>query len=209
MRPVRFVLILVCAFAGWTRAQAQAEATSVRSDRPADFDPTTRWELDYETGILWRFTGSATPLDYVIMPQILSVKTPAIFQVRWAGGDLVMRQRFSFLAEPIVKGPEHHYFGLTGSGILEWWDHARTRSLFFSSGGGVGELDAHGYEIAGAQGQEFNLTWFIYGGARLRFTDRLSASVGLYFQHLSNGHLNKVDPGLNALGPMLSAGWHF
>jgi hypothetical protein len=73
----------------------------------------------------------------------------------------------------------------------------------------VGELDAHGYEIAGAQGQEFNLTWFIYGGARLRFTDRLNASVGLYFQHLSNGHLNKVDPGLNALGPMLSAGWHF
>ena len=137
------------------------------------------------------------------------MQTPAIFRWRWAGGDLVMRQRFSFLAEPIVQGPEHHYFGLTGSGILEWWDHARTRSLFFSSGGGVGELDAHGYEIAGAQGQEFNLTWFIYGGARLRFTDRLNASAGLYFQHLSNGHLDKVDPGLNALGPMLSAGWQF
>lgn len=175
----------------------------------APADPASHWELDYETGVLWRITGSATPLDYVIMPQILSLKTPAILSRRFGGGDLVLRSRFSFLAEPIVQGPEHHYFGLTGSGILEWWDLRRTRSLFFSSGGGVGELDSHGYQIAGAQGQEFNLTWFMYGGARFRYSDRLSGSIGLYFQHLSNGHLDKVDPGLNALGPMLSAGWHF
>jgi lipid A 3-O-deacylase len=172
-------------------------------------DPLRGWELDYETGILWRFTGSATPLDYVVLPQILSLKSPAIFTLPLAGGDLALRSRYSFLAEPIVQGPEHHYFGLTGSGILEWWDRLRRRELFISSGGGFGELDSHGYEIAGAQGQEFNLTWFIYGGARWQCSARGSLAIGVYFQHLSNGHLDKVDPGLNALGPMLSAGWRF
>lgn len=209
MRTVRLCWYFACAVWAGNSVQAQVLAAPTRAEDTAESDPTQHWELDYETGILWRFTGSATPLTYEILPQILSVKTPPIFLVPWLGGDLVMRSRFSCLAEPIVRGPEHHYYGLTGSGILEWWDRARTRSLFFSSGGGVGELDARGYDIAGAQGQEFNLTWFIYGGARFRLSNRITGSAGLYFQHLSNGHLDKVDPGLNALGPLLGADWHF
>jgi hypothetical protein len=39
--------------------------------------------------------------------------------------------------------------------------------------------------------------------------DRLSGSIGVYFQHLSNTYLNRVNPGLNAAGPMASLGWHF
>jgi len=206
MRIVRFVLFLAGGLAAGMPLRAQ---TQVTAPPPATLDPTQHWELDYETGLLWRFTGSATPLTYTILPQILSVKSPAIFDWSCAGGDLVLRNRFSLLIEPILTGPEHHYYGVTGSGSLEWWDHARTWSLFFAAGGGVGELDAHGYQVAGAQGQEFNLTWFMYGGARVRLSKGFSLSGGLYFQHLSNGHLDKVDPGLNAVGPMLSAGWHF
>jgi lipid A 3-O-deacylase len=188
---------------------AAPDATATGDLPSATYDPTVRWETDFETGILWHITGSATPLNYVVLPQIFSVKSPAILHFAVGQGILVLRSRYSVLLEPIVVGPEHHYFGVSGSGILEWWDGARTRCLFFASGGGFGELDAKGYEIAGAQGQEFNLNWFAYPGVRVRVADRLSASVGAYFQHVSNGHLDKVDPGLNALGPMVSLGWHF
>jgi hypothetical protein len=175
----------------------------------AGTDPVRDWALDFESGVLWHVGGSASPLDYVLQPQILSIKSPAQIDLPVAGGDLVLRSRFSLLAEPIVQGPEHHYFGLSASGLIEWWDTHRGRCVFFSSGGGFGELDSKGYEIAGAQGQEFNFNWFAYSGARFRCADKLSASVGLYFQHISNGHFNKVDPGITALGPMASLGWRF
>jgi len=189
---------------------AGADPVEMAAGAPgAGADPTTNWETDFETGILWRITGSATPLDYVLLPQIFTVKSPAIISLRLGSGVLVLRSRYSLLVEPIVQGPEHHYFGCSGSGILEWWDGARQRCLFFASGGGFGWLDSKGYQIAGAQGQEFNLNWFAYPGVRLRLASQLSASLGAYFQHVSNGHLDKVDPGLNSLGPMLSVGWHF
>ncbi len=172
-------------------------------------DPLDRWELDFETGILWKVGGGATPLNYVVLPQLLTLKTPAVMHRTFAGGDLVMRSRFSLLIEPITVGPESHYIGAAASGILEWWDHARTRSLFFSSGGGLGGMDSKGHEIAGAQGQDLNFNWFIYGGARFRGSERWNASVGVYFQHISNTGLDEVNPGLNAIGPMLSVGWRF
>jgi hypothetical protein len=44
---------------------------------------------------------------------------------------------------------------------------------------------------------------------RYRFTDRLSAALGLYFQHISNGGQDQVNPCSDALGPTLGIGWHF
>lgn len=167
------------------------------------------WEIDFESGILWRAGHNGTDLNYVLMPQILTLKTPAVMRRALAGGQLVMRSRFSLLHEPIVKGPEHRFTAVTASGILEWWDASRTLSLFFSSGGGFGFLDSKGYEIQGAQGQDFNLTWFLYPGARYRWSEKNSASLGLYYQHVSNGGMDRVNPGLDAVGPMLSIGWHF
>lgn len=172
-------------------------------------DPLDRWELDFETGILWKAGSDATPLNYVVLPQLLTLKTPAVKHWDFAGGDLVIRSRFSLLIEPITTGPESHYIGAAASGILEWWDHARTRSLFFSSGGGLGGMDSKGHEIAGAQGQDLNFNWFIYGGARFRGGERWNVSVGVYFQHISNTGLDSINPGLNAIGPMLSVGWRF
>jgi hypothetical protein len=172
-------------------------------------DPLHRWEFDYESGVIRKFTGSATPLNYVVLPQLLTLKSPAVSHRKFAGGDLVMRSRFSLLLEPIVKGPESRYFGLSASGCLEWWTLARTTSFFFSSGGGVGLMDSRGHEIAGAQGQDLNFNWLIYGGARKRWSDRMSGSLGIYFQHVSNTGLDKVNPGLNAIGPMLGLSWHY
>ena len=60
-------------------------------------------------------------------------------------------------------------------------------------------MDSHGYAIASAQGQDFNFTWFMHGGVRYRLTDRVSASLGLYFQHISNGGMDPVNPGVDAI----------
>ena len=70
-------------------------------------------------------------------------------------------------------------------------------------------MDSRGYQIPGGQGQDFNFTWFMHGGVRYRMTDHLSAELGLYFQHISNGGQDAVNPGVDALGPMLGIGWHF
>ncbi len=179
-------------------------------DLVAQYDPTQHWELNYESGVIWRVTGSATPLSYTVLPQLLTVESPLVgTSVPFLGGDRVMRNRFSLLLEPISMGPEHHFIGASASGIMEWWDKRRTRALFFSAGGGIGWLDSKGHQIAGAQGEDFNLNWLAYTGARFVVARRLSASAGVYFQHVSNRGMNPVNPGLNAVGPMLSAGWHF
>jgi hypothetical protein len=186
-----------------------ATAATLAATPVSESDPTQDWRLDFESGVLWHFAGSASPLDYVFLPQILSLVAPANFQRGLWGGDIVLRSRYSLILDPIVQAPEHHYYAASACGMLEWWDHLRTRCLFFASGGGLGWLDAKGYSIPGGQGQEFNLNWLIYGGARFRLAPRWTASLGLYFQHVSNGHLNKLDPGVNALGPMLNASWRF
>jgi len=172
-------------------------------------DPVHRWEFDYESGVIRKFTGGATPLNYVVLPQLLTLKTPAVSQRKFAGGDLIMRSRFSLLLEPIVTGPETRYIGASAAGCLEWWNIARTTSFFFSSGGGVGVMDSRGHQVAGAQGQDLNFNWLIYGGARKRWSEKMSGSLGIYFQHISNTGLDKVNPGLNAIGPMLGLSWHY
>jgi lipid A 3-O-deacylase len=200
-------LILALCLALTLASRAAADSPSVLQ---APYDPTRHWEVDYENGVLWRFTGDATPLTYTMLPQIITVKSPLVGDPRpFFGGDLVIRNRFSLIGEPFSAGPEHHFLGGTASGILEWWDHPRRRCLFFAAGGGIGWLDSKGHEIKGAQGEDFNLTWLAYPGVRFLFRNRLSVSAGVYFQHISNRYLNRINPGVNAIGPMASVGWHF
>ena len=186
-------------------AVTRAEATP-RSPKDAETadDAVERWEFAYESGALWRVGGGGSPLGYVILPQLLTWKTPAVFERRLGAGDLVMRSRFSVLLEPIAKGPENYFAGVTGSGLLEWWDVARTQAVFFSSGGGVGLMDSKGYDVVGAQGQDFNFNWFVYAGGRFQRGEACSVSVGVYFQHISNTGLDPVNPGINSLGPMVN-----
>lgn len=173
------------------------------------YDPTRHWELDFDTAALWSVGGNASPLDYTLLPQILSLKSAAMLSGPVGRGDLVLRNRISFLGEPIVEGPESYFIGLALAGSLEWWNEARTFSVFLSAGGGVGWMDSKGYEIEGGQGQDFNLNWFVHSGVRYCIRPRLSIAAGIYFQHISNGGQDDVNPGVNALGPTLGIGWHF
>ena len=63
------------------------------SSMVAPYDPTQHWEVDYESGVLWKFTGDATPLSYTFEPQILTVQSPINGDARslW-GGDLLIPQ---------------------------------------------------------------------------------------------------------------------
>lgn len=204
-------VLLLCA-----RAVAQPAAGGGRTEkaqRPAPSEkrtePWNEWEFALETGALWKITGEATPLRYVVLPQLLTWRSPAVSERPFAGGTLIMRSRFSVLIEPIVKGPESYYLAASAAGCLEWWNLARTRALFFSSGGGLGFMDSRGHEIEGAQGQDLNFNWLMYGGVRQEWSRGRTATIGLYFQHVSNTGLDDVNPGLNALGPMVSFSWKF
>jgi hypothetical protein len=181
----------------------------VQTTAPAPFDPLQHWEIDFESGGLWSVGHNASPLDYVLLPQMLTFKSPEAFGWDVGGGRLAMRHRISLLLEPIVEGPEDYYFGIAGSGILEWWNAPRDFSLFFAAGGGVGWMDSKGYEVEGAQGQDLNFNWFLYSGARFMVAERCSVALGVYYQHVSNLDQDDINPGIDALGPMLSIGWHF
>ncbi|MEO7411969.1 MAG: acyloxyacyl hydrolase [Opitutaceae bacterium] len=167
------------------------------------------WEVNFESGILWRAGHNGTPLNYVIQPQILTLKSPPVASRAIGSGTLTLRSRFSLLIEPIIRGPENHFIAVTASGMLEWWNAPQTFALFFSGGGGLGGMDSKGYEVKGAQGQDLNFTWFLYPGVRVRTSRHTNASLGIYYQHVSNRGLDKINPGIDAVGPMLSVGWRF
>ncbi len=162
-----------------------------------------RWETELATGILWKVGGGATPLPYVLLPQIISFKIPPISERPWAGGALVYRTRLSLLIEPIIRGPEHSYLGVAAAGEIEWRSATERFTGFFAGGGGFGWMDSKGYEVRGGQGQDFNLNWLLNTGVRFRTAREWRLSLSLYFQHISNRGMDKINPGLNALGPTL------
>lgn len=189
------------------RAGAPERATAA-APPPVEIEPM-HWEIEATSGVLWKVGGGATPLSYTVLPQIISFKIPPISQRPWAGGILMMRSRFSLLLESIVRGPERSYLGVAAAGELEWRQRTGPLALFFAAGGGFGWMDSKGYEVRGGQGQDFNLNWLMHTGARYRLNGDWLASFGLYFQHISNRGMDKVNPGLNALGPTLSVAKRF
>jgi len=170
---------------------------------------TTRWPIEYTSGILWGVGGGDTPLTYTLAPQILSVRCPPIKEWSFAGGTLIHRARLSLLVEPIVTGPEASYIGTAAAGELEWHAPSRRHSIFFAGGGGFGWMNSKGHDVDGAQGQDFNLNWLLNLGLRFKTRRGWEWSVSAYFQHISNRNMDEINPGLNALGPLLGLSWKF
>lgn len=194
----------------WLISTLVVSVTTIHgAEEPTMPPPASRWEVEYTTAVLWKVGGGATPLSYTFAPQILSFKIPPITERPFAGGTLVFRSRFELLLEPILHGPEHSFLGVAAAGDLEWRDHTNRFAAFFASGGGFGWLDSKGYDTPGAQGQDFNLNWLIHSGLRYRARGDWWYSVGLYFQHISNRGMDKVNPGVNALGPSASVARKF
>ncbi len=174
---------------------------------PKPLEPWERVDVTFETGALWEITQS-TPLDYVVLPQMLTFRTPYLYKRdREDGSTLVMRSRVSFLGEYFAEGPETYFFGFHGSPSIEWWNADRDLALMFSIGGGVGFLDST--EVEGGHGQDFNFTWFMHLAMRHQLREGLYLQYGAYFQHTSNRGLDERNPGLNALGPMVGLTWQW
>lgn len=193
-----------CFLIGLTLAALPLAFSAETPSLPSAPTAPLRWETELTSGVLWKVGGGGSQLPYVLLPQIVSFKIPPIGERPWAGGTLVLRSRFSLLIEPIVRGPEHSYLGVAAAGEVEWRSASERFTGFFSSGGGFGWMDSKGYEIAGGQGQDFNLNWLIHSGVRFRLAQDWRLSLGLYFQHISNRGMDKINPGINALGPTLS-----
>jgi lipid A 3-O-deacylase len=171
------------------------------------FDPVASWSVDFESGVLWRVTSN-TFLDYTVLPQIISLRTPAHLRFDLGkAGEVSLRSRFSLLLEPIVVGPEHFYLGFSGSPSIEWWAPSKRFCGYFSIGGGIGAIDSQG--VAGGQGQDFTYNWFMALGLRFYIKEDFAISVGGMFQHWSDRGATDPNPGLDQLGPTLGLTWHF
>lgn len=160
--------------------------------------PWTTEAVSVETGLLWQ-AGHSTPLSYRLIPTQLSWRSPAVLGHEFADGTrLVLRNRFTLLGTYVQQGPESHYLALDGSPSVEWWNKAGTWSAYGGAGGGFGGLDSQG--VKGAQGQDFTFNWFARAGFEHVVGKNLRFSVGIMFQHMSNGGQTKPNPGIDAVG---------
>lgn len=165
------------------------------------------WTFEFHSGALWSVGGNASPLNYVLLPQLLVVKSPACWQWDIGGAELLIRTRQALEISPVVKGPESYFVGATFAPSLEWWNAPRTFSAFLSAGGGFGWMDAQGHHVSGGQGQDFNFTWFVHSGLNWQVRPNLGISLGARYQHLSNRGRDDINPGIDALGPTLGISW--
>ncbi len=198
LSPTTQALVLIlCACLG----ACAPPTTPLGSDHPAD-----KWTVDYESGAIWRLTNSPK-IPYVILPQMLSLRTPQHARITVDGNDLTMRSRFSLLVEPIERGPESLYVGFSAGPSLEYWFAQKKACWYAGAGGGFGAIDST--DVPGGQGQDFTLNWYATTGLRYYPKPDMAISAGAFFQHFSNGGATDPNPGLNCLGPVLGITWHF
>ncbi|HRP04071.1 MAG TPA: acyloxyacyl hydrolase [Opitutaceae bacterium] len=161
--------------------------------------------VDLEVGTIWQ-VGTGTPLSYRLFPTQLSWRSKEAWGCD-VGSSLRLRfrHRLTFQATWIDQGPESHYIALGGSPSLELWDRRERWGLAGGAGGGLGLLDSRG--VKGGQGQDFTLHWFARGGIEHVVAPGRRMSVGILFQHMSNGGQTKPNPGIDAVGFTLGYSW--
>lgn len=175
--------------------------TRLPGDHPAD-----RWTADYESAAIWRVIHPPV-IPYMLLPQMISLRTPQHARLSVGDNDLTMRSRFSLLVEPIARGPESMYFGFSAGPSLEYWLAGHQTCWYAGAGGGFGLIDST--SVPGGQGQDFTLNWYATSGLRYYPKPDLAVHGGVFFQHMSNGGATDPNPGLNCLGPVLGLSWHF
>lgn len=189
----------------WGIAAFAAEPTASFAADPAPEPPWRARALDVETGLLWQI-GSLTPIPYRLVPTQLSWRSRAILGLEFADGSrIVVRHRLTLIGTWVQNGPESHYIGFSGSPSVEWWDRNGKWSLFTGAGGGFGLIDSRG--VAGGQGQDFTLNWFIRGGVEVVTSKNTRLSAGVMYQHMSNAGMSDPNPGIDALGFTIGYGW--
>jgi lipid A 3-O-deacylase len=190
---------------------AGAAALALLAGAPASAQavhPADRWEFAVEAGYLAKVKNNS-PHDYRIVPLQVAWRSPALFDL-WNAPDgrrLTVRNRFALVAEAIVRGPEDHYFALSGAPVFELWSPDRRTAGFFEIGGGVGLINSKG--VPGGQGQDLSFNWYTQGGMRRQLSDDFALTAAVYFTHHSNLGMTDPNPGIDVLGLNFGAVWMF
>src|SRR5207237_7270299 len=195
------IIALAVAMGSLASAGTESSASSTVSEEPPRFD------FALETAYL--FGAVNPPANYEISANFLTAR------VRW--GDYLERAGFfrgynqvylSFLAEPIIRGIENHYFGMN-LGLRYNFVRPGSRIVpYFSGGLGLGFIDSQP-ERFGGQGQDFTFNVLSAAGLSYQFSDRFSGQLGVLYQHLSNAGQTDPNPSLNLFGPQVGFTFSF
>jgi len=186
------------AFGGADRGASSSLATS---DEPPRFD------FAIESAYL--FGAFNPPRNYEISADFLTAR------MRW--GNYLDREGFfrgynqvyfSFLAEPIIRGIENHYFGMNLGLRYNFVRHGSRFVPYFSAGVGLGWIDSQPEQFGG-QGQDFTFNILSAMGVSYHFSDRFSGQVGVLYQHFSNAGQTDPNPSLNLFGPQVGFTFSF
>jgi hypothetical protein len=112
------------------------------------------------------------------------------------------------MAEPIFRGPENFYYGISVGLRYVFVQPGSRFGIYISSGVGLGWIDSHANQF-GAQGQDFTFNILSAAGVSYKINDRLQATGGVLYQHLSNGGQTDPNHSLNLIGPQIGLTYSF
>lgn len=203
---IRRFLVAICAFVSLaSRAHAGGEAVSARLRDSSELDAPS-FEMAAESSYL---LGSfANPNSYEVGAQFVTA--------RWRWGTIAhegfmrgFNQVYLLaMAEPIIRGPENFYYGISAGFRYNFVQPGRRWSPYVSGGVGMGFIDSHA-NVFGAQGQDFTFNILSAAGISYRVNDHLKLTVGALYEHLSNGGQTDPNPSLNLFGPQAGLTWTF
>lgn len=111
---------------------------------------------------------------------------------------------------PVVNGPESLWVGVLLGPEFLLGDPKSRFHWFIRLQGGVGAVDSSGRPEA--QTHDFTLSVVAAAGLRHELSESLWLTLGLHYQHISNGGLSEPDlpnTGLDSVGPIIGLTWAF
>ena len=186
-------------------SSARAGSESAPPQRVIDPLDAPSFEMAAETSYLLGTFGN--PNSYEIGAQFITARwrIAATKSDSWLRG--YHQFYFSGVAEPIFRGPENHYFGIS-TGFRYNFVQPHARLIPYVSGGvGLGWIDST--DTFGGQGQDFTFNVLAAGGVSYKLNDHWKASGGILYQHLSNGGQTDPNPSLNLFGPQVGVTYSF
>jgi len=204
VRPLLAGLLLLFCLPSLAQAGDAATVTHRLRDRGELEAPT--FEVAAESAFLWGSLGN--PNSYEVAAQFLTARLRwgTIQRDSWLRG--YNQVYFLALAEPILRGPESYYFGISTGLRYNFVQPGWRFTPYISGGVGLGWLDSHA-DVFGAQGQDFTFNVLSALGVSYRVNDHLKVSVGALYQHLSNAGQTDPNPSLNLFGPQVGVTYSF
>jgi len=198
-----FLILILATFA--SIACGGNEVVSSRLRENGQLDAPT-FEIAAETAYL---LGSfANPNSYEIGAVFITARKRwgTIEKDSWLRG--YNQVYFLAMAEPIFRGPENFYYGISAGLRYNFVQPGRRWTPYVSGGVGLGWIDSHA-NIFGAQGQDFTFNILSAAGISYQLNDKWKVTVGALYEHLSNGGQTDPNPSLNLFGPQFGATYSF